>query len=142
MVKMFQNRTIFLTLSIYSLILLTFIVALPLNQNRYTHTWFSTKTENRLYIPLVDRVPESVTINVPCEIFQDDNYEWLVEFKGGTAFQLFNDSKIGVVVGNTSRTNTKVYFFDKSLPNEANCLIKVQYLKASHSLHIYQGGFE
>jgi hypothetical protein len=139
---MIQNKTIILTMTIYSLILLTFIVALPLNQNRYTHTWFSTKTENRLYIPLVDRVPERVTINVPCEIFQDDNYEWLVEFKGGTAFQLFKDSKIGVVVGNTSRTNTKVYFFNKTLPNGANCLIKVQYFKSSHSLHIYQGGFE
>jgi hypothetical protein len=117
-------------------------VGLPLDQNKYTHTWFSTKTENRLYIPLVDRVPERVTINVPCEIFQDDDYEWLVEFKGGTAFQLFNDSKIGVVVGNTSRTNTKVYYFDKSLPNEVNCFTKVQYLKSSHSLHVYQGDFE
>ena len=139
---MFQNKTIFLTISIFSFIFLTLIVGLPLDQNKYTHTWFSTKTENRLYIPLVDRVPERVTINVPCEIFQDDDYEWLVEFKGGTAFQLFNDSKIGVVVGNTSRTNTKVYYFDKSLPNEVNCFTKVQYLKSSHSLHVYQGDFE
>ena len=142
MVNMFQNKTIFLTLSIFSFILLTSIVALPLDQNKYTHTWFSTNTGNRLYIPLVDRVPERVTINVPCEIFQDDNYEWVVEFKGGTAFQLFNDSKIGVVVGNASRTNTKVFYFDKSLPSEANCFIKVKYLKSSHSLHIDQGGFE
>ena len=109
MVKLFQNKNIFSILIIYSLILLTLIVALPLDQKKYTHTWFSSNTENILLLPLVERVPERIIINIPCRIFQDDNYEWLLEFKGGTAFQLINDSKIGVVVGNTSRTKTKIY---------------------------------
>ncbi len=100
-----KNNSIIIV--IYLLLLLGLIIILPLYQHKYIHTWSPSATENKLYIPLVERTPESVLVNLPCNTLKGDTYDWILEFKGGTAFQIFKDQKIGILVGNSSRSEVK-----------------------------------
>ena len=59
----------------YLLLLLGLIIILPLYQHKYIHTWSASATENKFYIPLVERIPESVLVNLPCEILKGDTYD-------------------------------------------------------------------
>jgi hypothetical protein len=137
--KLFVKQTFAISLLIYSLTLLILICLLPLNQKKYTHSWSSSIKENKLYIPLVEQVPENVTINIPCEVVKSDDYDWLLEFRGGTAFQVFKDKNIGVLVGDSTRSTSTIYNFEKSLSLGSDCMLNIQYAKSSHSLQIDQG---
>ena len=64
---------------------------------------------------MVEQVPESVAISIPCKVLKSDDYDWLLEFRGGTAFQVFKDKNIGVLVGDSTRSTSTIYNFEKSL---------------------------
>jgi hypothetical protein len=123
-------------LVIYLLLLLGLIIILPLYQHRYIHTWFPSATESKLFIPLVERTPESVLVNLPCKTLKGDTYDWILEFKGGTAFQIFKDQKIGILVGNSSRSESKIYYFDKIKSDDSNCNVEVKYTESTHSIQV------
>ena len=80
--KVYLRKSREALLFIFTFTLLILVIILPLNQKKYTHTWSASIIENKLYIPLVEQVPESVTINMPCEVVKSDNYDWLLEFRG------------------------------------------------------------
>jgi hypothetical protein len=126
---------------IYLLLLLGLIIILPLYQYKYIHTWSPSATENKLYIPLVERTPESVLVNLPCNTLKGDAYDWILEFKGGTAFQIFKDQKIGILVGNSSRSESKIYYFDKIESEDSSCNVEVKYTKSTHSVQVSNADF-
>jgi hypothetical protein len=130
-----------LILITYLLLLLGLIIILPLYQHKYIHTWSPTATLNKLYIPLVERTPESVLVNLPCNTLKGDAYDWILEFKGGTAFQIFKDQKIGILVGNSSRSESKIYYFDKIESDDSSCNVEVRYTKPTHSVQVSYADF-
>ena len=137
--KVYLRKSREVLLFIFTFTLLILVIILPLNQKKYTHTWSASIIENKLYIPLVEQVPESVTINMPCEVVKSDNYDWLLEFRGGTAFQVFKDKNIGILVGDSTRSNSTIYNFEKPLSTGSACMLNIQYTKSSHSLQVNQG---
>ena len=123
-----------------SLVLAFLVGLLPLNSSIYVHSWNSSVNENRFYIPLVERVPDSISIKLPCTIFDEKNYDWIIEFKGGTAFQINKDIKLGIVVGNFSRTATKELEYQIKERNVSNCVILIEYERQEHIILITQNG--
>jgi hypothetical protein len=134
-----KNKSLIMV--IYLLLLLGLIIILPLYQYKYIHTWSPSATENKLYIPLVERTPESVLVNLPCNTLKGDTYDWILEFKGGTAFQIFKDQKIGILVGNSSRSESKIYYFDKIESEDSSCNVEVKYTKSTHSVQVSNADF-
>ena len=125
----------------YLLLLLGLIIILPLYQHKYIHTWSASATESKFYIPLVERIPESVLVNLPCEILKGDTYDWILEFKGGTAFQIFKDQKIGILIGNSLRSESKIYYFDKIESDDRDCTVEIKYTKSTHSVQVSHEDF-
>ena len=124
-------------INITSLLIAFSLGLLPLYSSVYVHSWKSSETENRLYIPLVERTPDLISIDIPCTIFDDKIYDWIIEFKGGTAFQIFKDSELGIIVGNLSRTSTTKYQY-RIRSNKDNCVIQIEYIKQDHLILITQ----